>query len=164
MDANKQIYKIVVGIALAVGTLSGCQATLDVSLVPATPTATNDPIRTVGESTLGLTELWRFHTGAINGTISSSPPNLHIADDKVLFSYQIDEEWGNTDDSMLVALAPETGQIIWQTRLEDPRGDTMVDSSYQDGERLYLIYSFRVNAFDLSTGALLWSTSDPKYP
>jgi outer membrane protein assembly factor BamB len=140
--------------------LCGCQSTSEMPLTTVRPTPTREPLRIPGESTLGLTELWRFHTDRSN-YIDSTFPSLPIAGDRVIFSYREYDDW---EEAVLVALRLDTGQIIWQTHLVNSLGGTSIDASYLDKERVYLIYSFRVNAFSLETGELLWSTLDPERP
>jgi outer membrane protein assembly factor BamB len=152
------------GLVLCLYWLTRCQSPFG---TPASisPAATPQPIRIPGESTLNLTELWRFHTGQVNASYHSAPPNFYITNGKVIFSYLADEEPVASSDSILVALSLETGQPVWQTCMVTHRlGSTSVSSSHLDGKRLYLTYAFQAHAFSLETGEWLWSTPDPKYP
>lgn len=126
---------------------------------PATVTPSPNPIRTAGASTLDLREVWRFHTGDPNHGFST-PPLLFVAGGKVLLTYYYEDNRFNNYNSWLTALSLETGQVIWQTYLADPEFGTHVGDGHVDinAGRLYLVYSFRVHAFDLETGQMLWST------
>lgn len=135
--------------------LAGCQVSPN-----ALPSSTPQPVRTVGESTLDIVEVWRFHTGPPNSW-DSTLPHLFVTGGKVVISYGAGQRYGDENfASWLTALSLETGQVIWQTRLVDPSHGTNIASAHQDNERLYLVYSSRVSAFDLGTGQLLWSTPD----
>jgi outer membrane protein assembly factor BamB len=153
-------------LVLCVDLLIGCQALFEATPSPIspnlTPLPTPQPVRVISESTLDLVELWRFHTGPIN-VHSVFPPHLHVTNGKVLISSFVSEKRAFAD-SLLTALSLETGQIVWQTYLEDPWNGTGISASHLDEERLYLVYSFQVNAFSLKTGELLWSTPNPKRP
>jgi outer membrane protein assembly factor BamB len=164
---NRQFLQTLVSILM---TLSlGCAATAVTrrtapGAVNLTPAATPPPARTVGESSLGLEEIWRFHTGGHNSWRSCCP-HLYVKSDKVFISYAADNKYGDRNlDSILIALSVKTGKIIWRTYIEAPEYGTDIVSSHIDEDRLYLIYSFRVNAFSLETGKLLWSTRDPERP
>jgi outer membrane protein assembly factor BamB len=116
------------------------------------------PPRAIVKSTLALDEQWRFRTGPHNSW-SSTPPHLFVTNGKAIISYGAGQRYGDQDfASWLTALSLENGQIIWQTRFEKFDTGTSIGSSHLDTERLYLLYSFRVNAFSLETGELLWST------
>jgi outer membrane protein assembly factor BamB len=155
-------------LVLCVSLLLGCQMSFEAtpSSIPLDPTLlpTPQPIRVPGESTLELAELWRFHTGGINSWDFTSP-HIYVTGGKVIISYAAGKKYGDgNSDSILTALSLETGQIVWQTHLENPWNGTSISSSRLDEERLYLVYSFQVNAFSLKTGELLWSTPDPERP
>ncbi len=138
-----------------------------VTALSKTPTPTPWPPRTVGSSSLGLREVWRFHTGwhvfsyplVPNVFVAGEPvfsyppvPNLFVAGDKVLFP-----SIGKC--SLLTALSLETGQLIWQTPVPNCWNDG-VSPATLDADRIYLMSDFRVLAFDLLTGKLVWETSE----
>ncbi len=63
-------------------------------------------------------------------------------------------------DGLLTAFDIVTGQIVWQTPLADPGFSSRIGHAYQGLERLYLAYSFRVQAFSLHTGEMLWQSPE----
>lgn len=152
--------------AIGIISFSGCGSPENRSIaypenltVTDTPTA---PIRTMGTTNnIDLTERWRYHTGPAT-SFYSTPPNFPVVvGGKVIISSGAGIEHGDFDGtSHLVALSVESGQVLWQTRLEDPRWGTNIDSVHVDNERLYLVYSYRVHAFSLNTGELLWDTPE----
>lgn len=136
--------------------LVGCQP---VNIRPIMPPAIPSvlPTRTLGQSTLNLDTIWRFQTGRSNGD-SIELPNIYLAGDKVIISYMAGKFYGDEgNDAWLTALSLENGQIIWQTRLTSPWG-TWIESYYTGEKKFYLVYGNQVNAFDLDTGKLLWTT------
>lgn len=119
--------------------------------------------RTIGESTLPLVEQWRLRTEhTIPSRASASiPPYLFISNGKAIMD--VGAGWEDQQrgfDGSLTAFDIATGQIIWQTLLADPRYSSRIGNAYQGAERLYLAYSFRVQAFSLQTGEMLWQSPE----
>lgn len=88
-------------------------------------------------------------------------PCMFISNDKVVY-VESQSNWDNFQKlQWLVALNLQNGQELWRYKLPDDIGlineDNLLDST---AERLFLIYDFRVNAFDLKSGTLLWSSKD----
>lgn len=87
-------------------------------------------------------------------------PNLFVAGDKVLFpSIGSFNEADNDKCSLLTALSLETGQVSWQTPVPNC-WNAGVSPAALDADRIYLMSDFRVLAFDLLTGKLVWETSE----
>lgn len=118
------------------------------------------PSRTMASSTMDMTEIWRVRTGLPNPSPDvQTPPFLYIAGDKIVMSTFIED---GSYDSFLTAFSLTTGGIVWQTRYKDPDSGTNIGKAYLDkiSNRLYLVYSYRVSAFDLETGRQLWITEN----
>jgi len=114
--------------------------------------------------TLDLTEIWRFRTGTPNtdSIDIQTPPFVFLTKDKVVIGSHVDNEQNNANDSVLTALSLNAGKILWQTRYGNPGFGTNIYSAYLNNNtnRLFLLYSFNVAAFDLETGQQLWITPD----
>ena len=111
----------------------------------------NQPHRLAETQSLNWVELWRLPNGLPQG------PNFIIAGQNVVTWFGVDNQ--QSKDQCLVALELSTGRIVWQTLLKSPTYQgTRVDTAYVDLSlnHLYLTYSYRVQAFDLQTGGLLW--------
>lgn len=112
--------------------------------------------RSIRSSSLDLTEIWRFRTGKSNVLYPYSPPFLFAIEDKVIVPSYCD--LGKNDNGCLTALSRNSGDVIWETSYKNPNFGTVIDSAHLDTNtnRLFLIYSKRVTAFDLQTGKQLW--------
>lgn len=128
--------------------LAGCRPT------EATPTLTPWSPRVVGTSKLGLVEAWHVQTGPPI-TLTRPQPNLFVADDKIIVPYNT----GN-NESLVTALSLETGQVIWQSHYKTDPFTDIINSATLDTEHVYVVDEFRVYAFDLKTGEILWETQE----
>ncbi len=117
----------------------------------AMPTITPWPDRTVGASALGRRELWRYHS---EPTLQNELSAVLAGGRVILLTDRQYSEYVYTP-MLLTALNVENGQLLWQTPLGS---EGSVNSATHDAERLYLVSSFRVYAFDLNTGQPLWET------
>ncbi len=126
---------------LVVFILLGC---LGCSRPAATPSPTPSPLkREIGLQTLPLQEKWRVKSGMIEGYERPTLVSTHLGD--ILFA----------NGEQLVLLDNESGQIIWQT---NHKGSRHADSLVVDEERAYLTSDWRLSAYGLADGHLLWQT------
>ena len=126
----------------------------------AMPTVTPWPDRTVGKSTLGLHEVWRYHS---EPTLGNELGAVVTGNRAILLTARQYAESVYLP-TLVTALNVGNGQLLWRTPLA---GDWMastngsiVDSAMHDAERLYLVSSLRVHAIDLNTGKQLWETEE----
>ncbi len=149
MDTLAKLLKTAYLLGLFI--LGGC-----VPVATLTPTVASPPAsRRIENDTLGLVEVWRVTVG----THCSTPV---IYGGKITLNYGAEAYPAHGEhDSWLTTYLLENGQIFWQTHLEDPGFNTCYyppGETYIHANRLYLIYSFQVQAFDLQTGQMLWHT------
>lgn len=114
------------------------------------------PTRNIRSSSLELTEVWRVRTGRSSFSSIASPPLLFATDDKIVVPSLC--KLRNNDIGCLTALSLDSGEVIWESTYKDPSFGVSITSSYLDTNtnRLYLIYSGSVAAFDLQTGKQIW--------
>jgi outer membrane protein assembly factor BamB len=148
--------------ALALLSLFVLSCGLSATLMTPTPAFTPTPApnmvtpNVVETPSLNLVEQWRFSTG-FSIFFYSTPSFLHLSRNKVITGYHVDLNTTNPG-AWLTALSLDDGRIVWQTYIPPPDFGINVSTSKQDNERIYLLYSFQVHAFDLETGQQVWVT------
>ena len=152
------------GLLMLSNLLIGCESSPDAVLLYPTPTAFPPSVQVLS-STLNLAEQWRVQTGLSNSNLSI-PPFLMVTGEKVIISTFLEKPDRGIDRSvsLLTAFSIKDGRIVWQTQYKNAGNTIFIDDILMQPEdnRLYLVYSTMVSAFNLDTGEQLWISSPIK--
>jgi len=108
------------------------------------------PPRQVGSGTLPLKEIWRIQVGALRYPGHNNVYPWQSTKQGVVISTN-----RGLGTEQLTLVDSQNGQIRWQVTTEAGSNSSLV----VDAARIYLVNNWRINAYDLNTGHLLWQTN-----
>jgi len=107
--------------------------------------------RPVIASSLDVSEQWRLPVG-----FSCSlhfPPPFWVASGKAIF--YTTEFLTNRNRYWLWAVSLENGEVAWKEQIPE-----RINSYYVDGGRIFMVIDYKVSAYALEDGQLLWQTEE----
>lgn len=131
-----------------VGLLFACQGR-SLFIVENTPTL---PPRTITETNLQLSEVWRVSSLVVFSSGSDGSPQIALTPNQIVTINYKDGGRG----SKLVSYSTVTGSVNWKTHYGDAASSLIADQN-----RVYVASAGRrVEAYSLQTGELIWSEMD----